>query len=94
MQLNSISSRLVLVPLQSLCLNNRVLTFKIKLNNFGSLFCAKYFHHKCPKFFQEYSEKKNKKENVNKNFIHLLNHNVTYATLYTFIGWCISNVMI
>ena len=49
-----------------------MLTFKIKLSNFGSLFCAEYFYHKFPKFFKENSEKKNKK------FIHLL----TYAPPY------------
>ena len=58
-----------------------MLTFKIKSNNFGSLFGAESFHHKFPKFFKENSEKKNK-ENV-KKFIDLLNHNVTYAPSYT-----------
>ena len=37
-------------------------TFKIKLNNFGSLFFAEFFHLKFPKFFEENSEKKNKKK--------------------------------
>ena len=59
-----------------------MLTFKIKLNNFGFLFCAESFHHKFAKFFEENSEKK-QKDNV-KNFIRLLNqnHNVTYAPPY------------
>ena len=35
-----------------------MLTFKIKLNKFDSLFCAESFHRKFPKFFEEMSEKK------------------------------------
>ena len=37
-------------------------TFKIKLNNFGSLFCAESFRRTFAKFFEENSEKKNKKK--------------------------------
>ena len=36
--------------------------FKIKLNNFGSLFYAESFQYKFPKIFEENSEKKNKKK--------------------------------
>ena len=66
------------VSIWSLCLNNRVLTFKIKLNSFDSLSSVEPFHHKFPKIFEEYSEKK-----TSKNFIRLLNHNVTYAQPYS-----------
>ena len=59
-----------------------MLTFKIKLNNFGSLFCAESFHLKFSKFFEENSKKEKQKENV-KKFIRLLNHNVTYAPPYS-----------
>ena len=48
------------ISIWSLCRNNRMLNFKIKLNNFGPSFCAESFHHKFPKFFKENSEKKNK----------------------------------
>ena len=38
-----------------------MLTFKIKLKKFGSLFCAESFHHKFPKFFEEKQKKRKQK---------------------------------
>ena len=73
-------SKMKKISIWSLCLNNRMLTFKIKLNHFGSLFCAEFFHHKFPKFRRKFWKEKQK--NVNNKFIRLLNHNVTYAPPY------------
>ena len=43
-----------------------MLSLKIKLNHFGSLFYAESSHHKFPKFFEENPQKKNKKKTYTK----------------------------